>query len=79
MWSFWGGDLANLGKAIAPFIPRFRNLLKVRDRLLVDVAEAGFDAHWWRAFACPTPGATTRPSGSSLTGRGSRRRLLSGW
>ena len=39
-----GDKLADLGKAIAPFIPRFRNLRKVRDRLLGDVAEAGFDA-----------------------------------
>lgn len=40
----WGDDLAHLCKAIAPFIPRFRNLRKVRDRLLGDVAKAGFDA-----------------------------------
>ena len=40
----WGDNLANLGKAIAPFIPKFRNLRKVRDRLLGDVTEAGFDA-----------------------------------
>ena len=39
-----GENLANLGKAIAPFMPKFRNLRKVRDRLLGDVTDAGFDA-----------------------------------
>ncbi len=40
----WAENLANLGKAIGPFLPKFRNLRKVRDRLLGDVAEAAFDA-----------------------------------
>ena len=40
----WTENLANLGKAIGPFLPKFRNLRKVRDRLLGDVAEAAFDA-----------------------------------
>lgn len=40
----WRENLANLGKAIGPFLPRFRNLRKVRDRLLGDVSEAAFDA-----------------------------------
>ena len=40
----WGENLANLGKAIAPFVPKFRNLRKVCDRLLGDVTAAGFDA-----------------------------------
>ena len=37
-------NLANLGKAITPFLPKFPNLRKVRDRLLGDVADATFDA-----------------------------------
>jgi len=40
----WTENLANLGKAIGPFLPKLRNLRKVRDRLLGDVAEAAFDA-----------------------------------
>ena len=40
----WAENLANLGKVIGPFLPKFRNLRKVRDRLLGDVAEAAFDA-----------------------------------
>lgn len=40
----WAENLANLGKAIGPLLPKFRNLRKVRDRLLGDVAEAAFDA-----------------------------------
>ena len=40
----WAENLANLGKAIGPFLPKFRNLRKVRDRLLGDVTEAAFDA-----------------------------------
>ena len=40
----WAENLANLGKTIGPFLPKFRNLRKVRDRLLGDVAEAAFDA-----------------------------------
>ena len=39
-----GEKLANLGKAIAPFIPKYRNIRKVCDRLLGDVPEAAFDA-----------------------------------
>ena len=40
----WTENLANLGKAIGPFLPKFRNLRKVRDRLLGDVTESAFDA-----------------------------------
>ena len=40
----WAGNLANLKDAIAPFLRKFRNLGKVRERLLGDVADAGFDA-----------------------------------
>ena len=39
-----GEDLANLGKAIAPFVPKYRNIRKVCSRLLGDVPEAAFDA-----------------------------------
>ena len=40
----WAENLTNLGKAIGPFLPKFRNLRKVRDRLLGDVTDAAFDA-----------------------------------
>ena len=40
----WTENFANPGKAIEPFLPKFRNLRKVRDRLLGDVTEAAFDA-----------------------------------
>lgn len=40
----WAENFENLRNALAPFLPRFRNLRKVRDRLLGDVTEAGFDA-----------------------------------
>ena len=40
----WAENVENLRKAISPFFPKLRNLRKVRDRLLGDVADAGFDA-----------------------------------
>ena len=55
----WGENLANLGTAIAPFVPKFRNLRKVRDRLLGDVTEAAFDA----LVARPAPVPGPQPSG----------------
>ena len=40
----WAENLENLRNALAPFLPRLRNLRKVRDRLLGDVTDAGLDA-----------------------------------
>ena len=40
----WVENLANLGTAIGPFLPKFRNLRKVCDRLLGDVTDTAFDA-----------------------------------
>ena len=40
----WTQNLANLAKAIEPFLPKFRDLRKVCDRLLGDVTETAFDA-----------------------------------
>lgn len=40
----WAENVADLAKALAPFLPRFRNLRKVRERLLGDVSDAAFDA-----------------------------------
>ena len=37
-------NLVNLRKAIGPFLPKFHNIRKVRDRLLGDVTDAAFDA-----------------------------------
>jgi len=54
----WTENLANLGKAIGPLLPKFRNLRKVRDRLLGDVAEAAFDALVSRLRLCQTRNQT---------------------